>query len=57
MEFDIVDLEKNIQKEVRDSIKNEGIVIYEELVTMSRSCGRNAFHFKRQKPHYAEEGA
>jgi predicted nucleotidyltransferase len=31
LKFDIVDLDRNIQKELRDSIETEGIVIYEEI--------------------------
>jgi predicted nucleotidyltransferase len=31
LKFDIVDLERNIQKELRNSIETEGIVIYEEV--------------------------
>jgi predicted nucleotidyltransferase len=31
LKFDIVDLERNIQKELRESIETEGIVIYEEI--------------------------
>jgi predicted nucleotidyltransferase len=31
LKFDIVDLGRNIQKELRDSIETEGIVIYEEV--------------------------
>jgi predicted nucleotidyltransferase len=31
LKFDIVDMERNIQKELRDSIEKEGIVIYEEV--------------------------
>jgi hypothetical protein len=31
LKFDIVDLGRNIQKELRDSIETEGIVIYEEI--------------------------
>ena len=31
LEFDIIDLDKNIQKKLRASIENEGIVIYEKI--------------------------
>jgi predicted nucleotidyltransferase len=31
LKFDIVDMERNIQKELRDSIEKEGIVLYEEV--------------------------
>jgi predicted nucleotidyltransferase len=31
LKFDIVDLGRNIQKELRNSIETEGIVIYEEV--------------------------
>jgi hypothetical protein len=31
LKFDIVDLGRNIQKELRDSIEKEGIVLYEEV--------------------------
>lgn len=31
LEFDIIDLDKNIQKNLRASIENEGIVIYEKI--------------------------
>jgi predicted nucleotidyltransferase len=31
LKFDIVDLGRNIQKELRDSIETEGFVIYEEV--------------------------
>jgi predicted nucleotidyltransferase len=31
LKFDIVDLNRNIQKELRASIETEGIVIYEEI--------------------------
>jgi predicted nucleotidyltransferase len=31
LKYDIVDLGRNIQKELRDAIETEGIVIYEEI--------------------------
>ena len=31
LEFDIIDLDKNIQKKLRASIEKEGIVIYEKI--------------------------
>jgi predicted nucleotidyltransferase len=31
LKFDIVDLKKNIQEELRNSIEKEGIVIYEKI--------------------------
>ena len=31
LEFDIIDLDKNIQKKLRDSIEKDGIVIYEKI--------------------------
>lgn len=31
LKFDIVDLQRNIQKELRKSIEREGIIIYEEV--------------------------
>ncbi len=31
LEFDVVDLDKPVQQELRKSIENEGIVLYEEI--------------------------
>ena len=31
LEFDIIDLDKNIQKKLRASIEKDGIVIYEKI--------------------------